>query len=108
MLWPLTGATHLHAQLGPSDKGCTIKGLVVCYVMWLDGSLDKRKVGGLVPECGQDGYQAQVSQLPIHISQRMVKVGGINDLAVWFGYSLQGYQYKKIRQFCYHTLYIIA
>ncbi len=31
----------------------------------LDGSMDKRKVRGLVPCCGQDGYRAQVSQRPI-------------------------------------------
>ncbi len=30
MLWPQTGATEYHAQLGHSDKGRVIKGLVVC------------------------------------------------------------------------------
>ena len=30
MPWPKTGATQYHARLGLSDKGCTIKGLVVC------------------------------------------------------------------------------
>ncbi len=30
MPWPKTGATQYHAQLGLPDKGCTIKGLVVC------------------------------------------------------------------------------
>ncbi len=35
--------------------------------LW-DGSMDKCKVHGLVPCCGQDGYRAQVLQLPqIHI-----------------------------------------
>ena len=34
--WPKkTGATHYHAQLGLPDKGCAIKGLVVCYIVWL-------------------------------------------------------------------------
>ena len=32
--------------------------------LW-DGSMDKRKVRGLVPFCGQDGYRAQVPQLPL-------------------------------------------
>ena len=33
--WPQIGATQYHAQqLGLSDKGA-IKGLVVCYVIWL-------------------------------------------------------------------------
>ena len=30
MPWPKTGATQYHAQLGLLDKGCAIKGLVVC------------------------------------------------------------------------------
>ena len=38
MPWPQTGATHYHAQLEPSEKGRAIKGLVVCYVVWI-GSL---------------------------------------------------------------------
>ena len=33
--------------------------------LW-DGSMDKRKVRGLVPCCGQDGYRAQIFQLPIY------------------------------------------
>ncbi len=35
MQWPKTGATHSHARLGLRDKGRAIKGLVVCYVVWL-------------------------------------------------------------------------
>ncbi len=70
MSWPLTGATHYHAQLGLPDKGCSIKRLVVCNVVWL-GSM--KGVGlrtctwcvGLIPCCGQNGYRAQVAQLPI-------------------------------------------
>ncbi len=27
---PKTGATQYHAQLGLPDKGCSIKGLVIC------------------------------------------------------------------------------
>ncbi len=33
--WPQKGKTHYQAQLGLPDKGCAIKGLVVCYVVWL-------------------------------------------------------------------------
>ena len=49
MHWPQTGATHYNAQLGPSDKGCAIKGLIACWSiarindLW-DGSMDQRKV----------------------------------------------------------------
>ncbi len=32
--------------------------------LW-DGSIDQRKVRGLVPYCGQEGYLAQVPQHPI-------------------------------------------
>ena len=35
MPWPQKGATHYHSWLGLSDKGRAIKGLVVCYVVWL-------------------------------------------------------------------------
>ena len=49
--------------LGLQYKGRTIKGLVVCYVVWL------RSIGwvfGLVACCGhQDSYRAQVPQHPI-------------------------------------------
>ncbi len=62
---PQKGATHYHAQLGLPDKGRAIKYLVVCWSMarfnnLQDGFMDKRKVRGLVPCCGQDGYLAQV------------------------------------------------
>ena len=33
MPWPQTGATQYNAQLGLSDKGRAIKGLVVCYAL---------------------------------------------------------------------------
>ena len=51
MPWPQTGAIQYHAQLGLSDEGRAIKGLVVCWSMarinelW-DGSMDQRKVCG--------------------------------------------------------------
>ena len=32
---PQKGATHFHAQLGLPDKGRAIKGLILCYVVWL-------------------------------------------------------------------------
>ncbi len=43
---------------------------IVCCSMakindiWV-GSVDKRRVRGLVPCCGQDGYRAKVKQLPM-------------------------------------------
>ncbi len=46
--------------------GREIKGLVVCYLVWV-GTLDKRKVRGLFPRCGQYGYRAQVLQHPIDL-----------------------------------------
>ena len=73
MPWPQTGATHFHAKLGPPDKGRAIKGLVFCWSMariidlW-DGSMDKRKVRGLVPCCGEEGFRAQIPQHPIDSS----------------------------------------
>ena len=33
MPWPLTDATHYHAQLALRDKGLAIKELVVCWVL---------------------------------------------------------------------------
>ena len=48
MPWPLTGATHNHAQLGPPDKGRAIKGFVVCWSkarindLW-DGSMESAR-----------------------------------------------------------------
>ncbi len=35
MPWPQTGTTHYYAQLELPDKGLAIKGLIVCYVVWL-------------------------------------------------------------------------
>ena len=68
--WPQTGATQYHAQLGISEKGRAIKGLVVCWSLagindlW-NGSMDKHKVHSLFPCCGQDGNRAQVPHHPI-------------------------------------------
>ena len=36
MPWHQTGITHYHAQLGLPDKGCAIKGLVVCNSLNLE------------------------------------------------------------------------
>ena len=36
MPWLQTCAVHYHVQLGLPDKGCAMKGLVVCYVAWLE------------------------------------------------------------------------
>ena len=65
MPWPQTGATQYYAQLGLSDKVRAIKGLVVCYVVWL-GSM-KGLVLGIAQGAwvGQDGYRAQVPKPPI-------------------------------------------
>ncbi len=75
MPWPQTGATHYHAQLGPPDNGCGIKGLDVCYVVW-PGSMgwDKRFIYSLVPCCGHDGYRAQVLQHPPIDSYRYIQI----------------------------------
>ena len=35
MHYPQTGVTHYHVQLELPDKGRAIKGLVVCYIVWL-------------------------------------------------------------------------
>ena len=51
MSWPLT---HYHAQLG--QRSCNQRvGCLLCSVVQWYGSLNKRKVRGLVPCCGQDG-----------------------------------------------------
>ncbi len=69
MPWLKTGThTHYNAKLRLPDKGRAIKGLVVCYVVWL-GSI-KWVFGAaqgvsLVSCCGKDDYQAPVSQHPI-------------------------------------------
>ena len=58
-----TGSNHYHAQLGLPDKGRAIKGLVVCYLLWLKMGLWTSAICvGLVPYCGQDGYRAQIPQ----------------------------------------------
>ena len=67
---PQSGATHYDVQLGPHNKGRSIKGLVVCYVVWLGSmkGMDLRTYTScisMVPCCGQDGCQAQVPQNPI-------------------------------------------
>ncbi len=78
MPWPK------QAKLGFPDKGRAIKGLVVCYVVWLGSMIYGIDLWirpkCLVPCCGQDGYRAQVPKHPIdsykyiditnHINQR--------------------------------------
>ncbi len=64
MPWPYTGATHYHAHVGLPDKGRTIIGLVVRYVVCLGcikgiGLRTCARCVDLVPCCGQDGYRAQ-------------------------------------------------
>ena len=64
MSWSQTGETCYHAQLRHPDKGRAIKRLFVCYVVWLGyiisrmGLWNSARCVGLVPCCGQDGYQA--------------------------------------------------
>ncbi len=62
-----TGATHYNAQFGLPDKGRSIKGwffcYVICYDLW-DGSLEMRKVRGLVTCCGQNCNRNQLPQHP--------------------------------------------
>ena len=61
MPWSKTGVSHYHSQLGLPDKGLAIfwDGCLLCSMARIndlcDWSLDKRKVHGLVPCCGQDG-----------------------------------------------------
>ncbi len=71
MLWPQTGATHYHVQLGVTGKGRAIKGFIVCYIVWL-GSLKWMGLGTSArwfPCCGQDGYRAQVPNNTPYILQ---------------------------------------
>ncbi len=70
MPWSQTGATHYYAKLGLQDKGRALKGLAVCWSMAIindlwDGSMDQRKVRGLVPCYGHYCNRAQVPQHPI-------------------------------------------
>ena len=71
MFWHQTGVTQYQAQLGLSDKDRTIKGLVVCYVVWLGsiiydmGLWTSARCVGMVPCYGQDGFRAQVLQHPV-------------------------------------------
>ncbi len=56
-MYYITGENHSHAQLGLPDNGFTIKGLVVCYVVWLGyikGMVLRTFAGivSLVPCCG--------------------------------------------------------
>ena len=63
---PQTGATQYYTQSGLTDKGCAIKGLVVCFVVWLGsmsygmGLWTSTRCMGMVPCCGPDGYKAQL------------------------------------------------
>ncbi len=66
MRWPKKGATYYHAQDCLPDKGIAIKGLVVCYVVWL-GSIQGMglrtcmRCAGTFRCCGQVGHRAQRS-----------------------------------------------
>ncbi len=68
MSGPQTGATYYHTQLRQGwcnqRVGCMLGIMDRIYNLW-DGYLDKCKVFGLVPCCGQDGYRAQVLKQPI-------------------------------------------
>ena len=63
MHWPQTGVTHYHAQLVVLDKDLVIRGLVVCYVVWLGsmkgmGLRNCARYMDLDPCYDQDGYRA--------------------------------------------------
>ena len=64
--------THYHAKLKLPDKGRTIKGLAVCYEVWLGsmkgmGLRTYTRCVGLVPCCGQNSHHSPVPQHPIEI-----------------------------------------
>ncbi len=70
MFWPQqTQLITMHTQIDLQDKGCAIKGLIFCYAVWLGSVkgwvLRQAQSMGLVPCCGQDGYQGLVQQHPI-------------------------------------------
>ena len=65
MPWHQTRATHYHADLGLPDKSRAIKGLVVCYVVWLVsikgmGLRTCARCLGIVRCFGHEGYRAHV------------------------------------------------
>ncbi len=62
MHWPKASVTQYDSQLRLTDKGHAIKWLIVCYIVLLGFII---YLMGLVPCCGQDGYQAQVLQHPM-------------------------------------------
>ena len=57
MPWPQTGGTQYHAQLGLPDKGCAIRGLVVCN-NWDLEPLDLRN--GLALVCYQSSPEVLI------------------------------------------------
>ncbi len=72
MSLPQTGAKNFHAQLELPDKGRAIKGLgssIARNNNLRDGSMDNRRVRGLVPCCGQDGCRSQVTPHPHRLIQ---------------------------------------
>ncbi len=74
MPWHKSGATHYHAQLGPPDKGRSIKGLIVSWSiarindLW-EGSMDKRKVRSLSLDAVRMAIELRYCNAPyIHIT----------------------------------------
>ncbi len=69
MTWPQVGATQYHAQLEHTSSQDSCNQGVGCLLSSMakinDESLDKLKVRGLVPCCGQDDYRAQIPHHPI-------------------------------------------
>ncbi len=57
MIWPQTGTTQYHAQLGFPDKGCTIKGLVVCNNWHLE---PLNLLNGLALSCYQSSPEVSI------------------------------------------------
>ncbi len=62
-LWQCTVRTSRERSCN-QRTGCLLWSKARIYDLW-DGCLDKRKVRGQVPCCGQDGYRAQVPQHPL-------------------------------------------
>ncbi len=69
---PLSQTVSVHFYpVRTTKKRWSIKGLVVCYVVWLEsmiygmGLWDKRKVRSQIPCCSQDGFESEYRNNPM-------------------------------------------
>ena len=69
MPWCQIGVTHYIAKLGHLNKGRAVN----YYVVWLGSMKGMYLRAGLIPCCGQDGYQGQVPQHPAHTNITAIK-----------------------------------